>query len=538
MPIKKALLIIILIAVALGIYLLLPSSHYNLDGFRVISSLHYVKIDHNQGITYTPLEWQSAYQNPYYQRQNVQKHLLFPLYAYFSYQLARLFGYQGNGLKPLQIANTISAAVSLGLFALLLLVRKKPLFTILFCSIGLAFSNAFCSMATDIAEVVFALPFLILSLILIDRKKPFWAGLFFGISAACYLLSLIIALALTIGLLVRRQVKTALILFITTTLATLIVYLALLFLAGYHNLNRLFYALTFMPEQGTYGGLKISNIFTIFIGFANSLFPFLSQGFYGMREIISAGGIRLVTFLSLALLGMALAFLCLFFNLKKSRDRNELPSGAIIFLGALFSSLIWDPYHLKIWVYANIGFWLMLSDIINLTLASLKPQKVFRLVPFFIFLLALAVANISHLVKLNKPNPKWQAAKTIAQTVRTNPANVVFGSWEPEFSYLSIFVPENSLFCLPDLILESRRDPVAVQAEIQRAITDSRNQTGTVYFVNIFNRSEQELKRVYAIRLRSPWFLSLIENLRPLTEPVWQDENSSTTLYQLNQPIP
>lgn len=538
MLVKKILLIFSIIAAGTAIYLFLPSSHYNLDGFRVLSSLHQVKIEQNQGITYTPLKWHTAYQNPYYQRQNVQKHLIFPLYAFCSYQVARLFGYQGNGLKPLQIANAISAAVASGLFALLLVLRKKPIHSALFITIALALSNAFCSMATDIAEAVIALPFLLLGLILIDLKKPFWAGLVLGISAACYLLSLIIALAITLGLLLRRQVKTALLLFVTSTLTTIIIYLTLLFLAGYHNLNQLFYVLTFMPEQGTYGGFKPSNPFTIFIGFANSLFPFLSQGFYGMREIISSGGITLIAFLFIALAGLLLALLCLFFHLKKSKDRNELPLGAIIFLGALFSSLIWDPYHLKIWVYATIGFWLMASDIINLTQVSLKPRGALGVVPFLIFLFALAGSNISHLVKLNSPNPKWQTAKTIAQIVRTNPADIVFGSWEPEFSYLSIFVPENNLICLPDLILENRQDSVAVQAEIETAVTDSRDQNGTIYFVNIFNRSEQELKRLYAIRLRSPWFLSLIKNLRPLTKPVWQDEKSSTILYQLNQPIP
>lgn len=538
MLVKKALLIFSIIAAVMALYLFLPSSHHNLDGFRVLSSLHQVKVDQNQQITYIPLEWQTAYQNPYYQRQNVQKHLFFPLYAFCSYHLAKLFGDNGHGLRPLQIANAIAAGLTLTLFALLLLMRKKPLLTLLLCSLALALSNAFCSMATDIAEVIPALPFLLLGLILIHLKKPFWAGLALGISTGFYLLSLTIALALTIGIWLHRQKRAAFILLITSTLTTLFCYLILLFLAGYCNFNQLFYALTFMPEQGTYGGFKIFNLFTIFIGFTNSLFPLLAQNFFGMREIISSGGFRFIAFLLIALAGIFLALFSLFFSLKKTGSKNELPSGALLFLGALFSSLIWDPYHMKIWVYSNIGFWLMASDLIDLSQAALKPQRILRLVPLFIFLFALAGVNIFHLINLNHPNPEWQTAKKIAQTVRTNPANIVFGSWEPGFLYLSLFLPQKNLIVLPDLILENQRDSVAVLAEMERAATDSRSQGATIYFVNIFNRSEQELKRLYAVRLRSFWFLSFLNNLRSLTKPVWQDENSATTLYQLNQPIP
>ncbi len=175
----------------------------------------------------------------------------------------------------------------------------------------------------------------------------------------------------------------------------------------------------------------------------------------------------------------------------------------------------------------------MLSDLTLLAQASLRPKTVFRLFPFLIFLFALAGSNIFHLIKLNLPNPKWQTVKTIAQTVRANPANIVFGSWEPEFSYLSLFLPEKSLICLPDLILEKQRDSIAVQNQIDNGIKGCRSRGGTVYFVNIFNQSEDELKRFYACRLRSPWFLLWIENHRGSVKPVWRDEKSAVSVYSV-----
>jgi hypothetical protein len=555
MLLKKLPLTLAIALAGLIAYLLLPSSDYNLDGFRVFASLHQVKIDSTGSRTYVPLDWQTGYQKPYYQRQNVQKHLLFPVYAFFAYRLARSLGYKGSGLKPLQVANAVCAAVTLGLFALLLSLGMEDIWSVIFLTIGLALSNAFGSMATNIGEVVFALPLLIIGLILIIKGKPLLAGLALGISAACYLASIVIALTVVIGFIIRHQIKNAFTLFITSLTTVSGCYLGLLFCAGYNSFPQLLNTLILLPEQGTFGGFKPANLISVFIGFANSILPLLPQDFSGLRAVVTSGGARLIPAVIIALSAMALGLCCLLFNLRLFRRRDEIPLGLLVFLGALFTSLLWDPYHLKIWVYSNIGLWLMLSEarLISLWLVPkalpwpkpvinqrVNPFLQTRFVPlaFLFFLLTpVVLINIRHLFSLTGFNPRWQAAaeisRIVAQPSGIENKNLIFGAWEPEFGYLTLFLPERNLICLPDLILENNIDPRAVETQIEDAITGCRNQGGLVYFVNLFNRSEEQLRLFYSVRLHFPHLLIWVQTHRPLVLIVWQDEKMAIALFRL-----
>lgn len=511
---KKLLTPLALALTFLTLFLLLPSTHYNTDGFRVLSTLHRVTITPSGTTQYIPLNWQTAYQQPCYFRQNVQKHFLFPIYAHTVYQIFRLFKYQGNGVKPLQLANAFCAAITIFVFALLLLTQSCPLPTVIIATLGLGFSFAFSAQATNIAEVIPAAPLLVLTFFLLEKRKYFSAAMSLGISAGFYLLSLLVVPFLFLLSLWRTPRRIPLSLLITPPITTLLIYLTVLISAGTKNLENILTAIFFLPEQGTFGGFKLSHIISTPLGFVSNIIPVLPDNFAGIKSAFANQNPHPFLLITFIIAGLLLLTLTLF------TARNK-PSTALL-ITSLVTALFWDPYHQKIWLYAVIGFWLVLAQ-----------TRHFRL-PLFLITLILIPLNLNALIKNHQPYLKWQTAEKLANFLilehEPGKAKTVFGNWEPEFDYLTAFLPDTCLISLPDLILESRRDSSRFRTVID-SIQQTR-QTGTIYFVNTFNRSQQQLETFYLRRLKFPYLLIWLEKHRPFVQPLWHDTATSTTLYR------
>ncbi len=526
---KQTLTVLIILALLGTLYLVFPATRYNTDGFRVLPSLHQVKLISPDTRQYLPLDWRSGYRQPAYFYQNVPKHLLFPLYAGITYRLARLTGYHGNGIKPLQIANTISAILTLTLFALLIQAYFHHHLLTITATLGLGLTTAFSAMATNIAEVVPALPWLLCALLFIKKEKYILAGICLGISTAFYLFTLLVALGLLLTTLLRRQCRNALYLVITTIITTALIYLLILLGAGYTDLRTIVHLITFMPEQGTYGGFKLSNLLAVNLGFINSVIPVLPEHFSGISALIRSGDKLLLFLPFLTLAGATAILLILILAGSRAGQQQELLTGLGVFLAALFGSLLWDPYHQKIWLYCNIA------------LFTILPSLVFRSTHLrqFALLLILIIApvNIYRIIQHARPNPQWQSAQTIAAIVTTRDPtatnSIILGAWEPEFDYLQVFLPDSALIPLPDLILHTGRNPNRFYATIDRTIQTVFTHGGNIYLVNHLNRPKTELERFYRHRLRSPFFLDWLETLRPAAEEIWHNPATRTTLYHL-----
>jgi hypothetical protein len=572
------LVVLLVFLVAAGGYLAFPSTRLNPDGLRVFPGLHRVTVDSFGRAGFVPNGWSAGYRAPRYERANVQKHLLFPLYGFVGYRLALGFGYRGSGLKPLQAANAIAAALAVGLFALLVglltrsplrAVRREPsaqvrkgIFDLRSCDLrsfalslaagfGLAFSTAFSSMATSIAEVVPALPWLLLALIILvteDDSRPgeiVCAGLALGISAAFYAASAAIGAALAAGLALRRASRRALLLAGTMAATVGAIYVIVLLLAGYHTLPQLGRALFFLPEQGTYGGLKPSNLVSIWLGFAGSIFPVLPDNFGGLRSLLAQSGaghqyLRSVVVTSLVVL-LGGAFFVALFRARRhwaAGIRRVIGLGLAIFAGALAVSLAWDPYHLKLWTYSNVGLWLMVAGYFNpecgMQIAEFRTRhSAIRIALITLVLLCVVSTNFARRIVDAGVNRKWQAAKAVARIVNAEPGNVVFGGWEDEADYLALLVPESNQVSLPDVIMEQGRDSARFAGFVARTLAATQDKNGSVFFLNLFNRSPGELDALYARRLRFPEFVAWLDSYRPGSKPVWQDPLTGVALYKL-----
>ncbi len=514
-------------------YLLLPSSYYNTDGLRVFSSLHYVKVDSLGRRDYLPRSWRTGYQEPYFFLQNVQKHLLFPLYAFFGYRCASLFGYQGSGLKPVQVTNALCAGIALGLFAFLVCGRVNSSGLTIGITGGLAFSHAFSSMATNIAEVVPAIPWLILGLILIEKEKPLLAGLVIGISSAHYLVSLVVAIFLGSGLFFFQNFRKAFLFLLTAIFVTIGFYVGILLLARGSGFQDLFSTLTFVPEQGTFGGFKASNLITMFLGLTNSIFPVLPDDFSGVKNFIALGGYRIYLLGAALLFGIAIFFFSLVTEIS-DRCEGKRPLWLLVFLAALITAIFWAPYHPKIWMYANLGLWLGVTSWVKIPTEARGPKTGLRSSVFGLFCLLVWGVNICWLLAQAGINPKLSSAREIAQIVTNGgcQGKLVIGDWEPEFCYLTLFLPESSLVSLPDLILQNGKDSAQTWDEIEVLTTDFLNNGGKLYFVNLFNYPGEKLRMFYAQRLQAGWFLSWVKRYRPLIRLIWQDEKTKVALFQ------
>lgn len=597
---RKALVLVALLVfvVAAGVYLALPSSRYNLDGLRAFPGLIQVRVESatsDQQVSYVAKDWRVGYQAPYYSRANVQMHFLFPLYWAADYRLARLFGFEPTGVRGLQAANAIAAALAVGLFALLVGLLTQSPWTVLAAGFGLAFSTAFSSMATNIAEVVPALPWLVLALILLareDEPRPgrlVWAGVLLGVSAAFYFASAVVGLALAVWLALRRahggelrivnselgkesggntkarrreanRPLSALLLVVMMAVTVGAIYVVVLLLAGYHTLPQLGRALFSISAQGNYGGLKPSNLVSVWLGLAGSVFPVLPDNFGGLRNLLvhrsssMVHGSSLVVVLPLVVL-LACAFgVALFRALRKPQAASHKPQatlvlGLAVFVPALAVSLVWDPYHPKFWAYSNIGLWLMIAGYLAnghetrrrafelRALASrsgVAPWAV--LMPEILVGLALFCAvstNLARRVVDAGANPKWQAAQAVAGIVNAGPGNVVLGGWEDEFDYLTLLVPETNQVSLPDRILELGSDSTRFAGYVAGTFATAQAQAGSVFFLNLFNQSPDELRAFYAGRLGFPRVVSWLQSLRPQAQEVWSDSATGVALYRL-----
>jgi len=547
---KAPELIALLVAlIAAGCYLALPSSRHNPDGLRVFPGLRRVTVDTVGAVSFVPDGWSAGYQAPRYERANTQKHFLFPLYGFVGYRIARGFGYRGNGLKPLQVANAISAALAAGLFALLVGLLVGSPWTVLAAGFGLAFSAAFSSMATSIAEVVPALPWLMLALILLatdENLRPgrtACAGFLLGTSAAFYFVSAAVGAAFALYLALRRTPRRALLLAGAMLSTTAAIYVLVLLLAGYHTLPRLGHALFFMPEQGTYGGFKLSNLVSVGLGFAGSLFPVLPDNFGGLRSLLgqaSTGrGLLLAVVTPLVILLAGALFVALFRTRRQLavNARRIVGLGLVLFAGALVVSLVWDPYHLKLWTYSNIGLWLMIAGYLahESRTRQTSPTGLTFWRPTFIALVLLCVVptNLAHRKADAGGNPKWQAAQAVAAIVNAQPGSIVLGGWEDEFDYLALLVPESNQVSLPDVIMELDRDSTRFAGFATRTLSSARDRGGSVFFLNLFNRGPVELEAFYVRRLRFPEFITWLESLRPQAQETWSDPETGVHLYRL-----
>jgi hypothetical protein len=592
------LLALLVVAGAFNAYLLLGSAAYNPDGLRVFPGLHKVFAVSGAEPVYTVQHRFTGYQPTHYFRANVQKHFLFPLYAHVSYDFALSLGYQGSGASIIQVVNALSSAISLALFAALLAATFESAWAVVAATAGLAFSAAFSAMATNIAEVVPAIPWLLLGLLALSAQRSavskaltpspspngrggqgegfaaslrrgngrtllltVLAGISLGVSTAFYLAGAVVGVALALAFLVRRRPVQALVLFGTMLASAGLIYVAVLYRAGYHSLPAIWRAATFMPEQGTYGGFKATNLVAVVFGYANSLFPILPESFAGLRQLWTAlqstGRSSYLSLAAIPLIGIvSIAFLAALLRVRTRLDprgRRGLLLGAAVFAGALVASLLWDPYHPKLWIYSNIGLWLAAAAALDQgrgragspTTVVRRPSSVVRR-PSFAFtfasslvILALVAMNLSAMIQRHKSNPRWTAATELAQYVAADHAlwdgtnRLVMGGWEPEFDYLTLLLWDTSLVSLPDVYLENGRDVQRFHNVVEGRISEVLGRGGSVYFMNLFNQSPEDLQRSYVDRLRFPEFTSWLDQFRPRVKLVWQDKRTGNDLYEI-----
>ena len=547
----RMLAVVLAAAGALGAYLLLPSSAPNPDGLRVFSGLHDVRTRTDGGLTWQPLPWNAGYRSPNYVRANVQKHFLFPLHAWLCYRVALLSGHVGSGLRLMQVVNAIAAGMTLVLFGLLLGSVFESVWVAPAATLGLAFSNAFGAMATNIAEVVPALPWLALGLILVRQcvgppesgVRAACAGVVLGVSTAFYLASGLVGLALALGLFVARRRTAGIALLLAMAFSVLTIETTVLALAGYRSPGALWHQLTYMPEMGTYGGFRPANLAAALFGFAGSLFPVLPDDFVGLRQFVTSllahdrsTTARLVA--QVLVWGLALLFATRLVRIRSGPVRRIMLIGLGVFLAALLASLTWGPYHPKLWAYSNVGVWTVAAGLAEYELRSQNPRRALVLSVLAVVLVATMASNLPSLVRQHGSNAKWAAAREVARRVLNGSTpggsnRLVIGGWEPEFSYLALMVPESSLLYLPDAYLESGASPDRFRHVLDERIARAFANRGEVFFVNLFNRDSAEIRRAYVDRLGFPEFVAWLDGLRSLVRPAWRDADTRIELFEL-----
>jgi hypothetical protein len=541
------------------LYLFLPAQRYNTDGLRVFPALREVRLNSVFTRSVYVRDLSLAYREPYYYRANVRMHLLFPAYAQAAGAVFRFLTGRDELVRAVQVANALMSAATVLLSMLLVSgLAGSPALGLL-TGLGLAVSSAFSLTATNIAEVAPSLPWLLLGLLVLARRRTVRgataAGALLAVSTGCYLATLVITAALGVLLLLERDWRRATALLLASALGTLLIYVAVLLTAGHSSLPALAHALLGRQDQGNYGHFRVSHLLSILVALPNSLAPVLPDNFGGLREfarLLRAPGPAG----ALSLAGLCLVWLLLLLLGRRVLSRRGILQpvqniGLAVFSGALLVSLVWDPYHPKFWAYSNIGFWLMVAGVaadVRKPAPTGRSAGSIRGWAAATALAGLLALGTARLVREHRPDPKLAAAERIVESVRTGAPGIpvrephseflVVGGWDPEFVYLSLLLPDTNLLCLPDLALELKRDYANFAGHLQQRLADVLNRHGRAFFVNLVGRKPEQLVPLYVRRLGFTRFLPELAEFSRRSRLVWSDSLSGATLSELSTDYP
>jgi len=490
------------------------------DGLRHLPALR--TITEGPPIAFHPKSWLEVYRYNY-DRVVVHHHFLFGLTIRAAFALQQALGIGGDAIVAMQAVNAFSAAVAAGLFFLLVVRLGVPIGISLAVVTGVCLSPAYLVAATNVTEVALALPFFLGTfLVLADREflgySAGLAGILVGLATITYLLagSLVpcIAIAAIVSRSPSRSTIERLFLFLSAfTLVVLGIWVVVLYLSGVHSSADLVTAILKFPEQGTYGRFKLGSLIGTPIGLTQAFFQILPDDFRGLRYLYHQTPVLVLFAGMLSLITCAFLARAIYLLSKGRMLRNlVLLSSLLTFLLVEAVCLWWDPYYLKLQVFALILFWLTVAVGFTNSQAG-KADRWFLL----LFVIAVAAGGLKVLNTNIEPSQTNRNAQQLHAIVGEG---VLITGWSSDVAHLWLYSNGDNIIPLPDFALARNLQPSRVEADL-KAIIDKASANGTkVYFYALFEANDEELTNAYDIRFKLSGFASYLRSLQQDARPV------------------
>jgi len=490
------------------------------DGLRHLPALR--TITEGPPVTFHSKPWLEVYRS-HYDRVVVHHHFLFGLTIRAAFALQQALGVGGDAIVAIQAVNAISAAISAGLFFLLVVRLGVPIGISLAVMAGVCLSPAYVLAATNVTEVALALPFFLGTLlVLADREflghTAGLAGILVGLATISYLLAGSLVPCIAIAAIVSgspfRSTIEKLFLFLSAfALVVLGIWVVVLYLSGVHSFADLVTAILKFPEQGTYGRFKLGSLIATPIGLTQAFFQILPDDFRGLRSLYHQTPVVALFAGILSLITCAFLARAIYLLSKGRMLRNlVLLSSLLTFLLVEAVCLWWDPYYLKLQVFALILFWLIVAA----GFTNSQSDRAYRWY-LLLFVIAVAVSGVRVLSTNIQPSQTNTNAQQLHAIVREG---VLITGWSSDVAHLWLYSNGENIIPLPDFALARNLQPSRVESDL-KAIIDKASANGTkVYFYALFEANDEELTNAYDIRFRLSGFASYLRSLQQDARPV------------------
>jgi hypothetical protein len=507
------------------------------DGLRHLPALR--TITDGPPLSFQPKPWLEVYR-AHYDRVVVHHHFLFGLIMRTAFALQRALGIRGDATIAIHAVNAVSAAIAGGLFFLLALRLGVSKRISLAVAVGVCLSPAYLIAATNVAEVAPALPFFLGTLLVLADgeflgRRAVLSGILVGLATLTYLLagSLVPCIATAVIALQspsRSTIRTLFMFLSVCCLVVLSIWVVVLFVSGVHSPVNLITAILKFPEQGTYGRFKLGSLIATPIGLTQAFFQILPDDFRGLRSLYRQTPVVGLFAVILSLITCVFLARAVYLLSKERMFRNLLLlSSVLTFLLVEVVCLWWDPYYLKLQIFALILFWLIVA-------VGFTNGQAGRAHRWFLLLFVTAVAAGG--VRVLRTNIQPSQTNTNAQQLHAIVGEgVLITGWSSDVAHLWLYSNGDNNIPLPDFALarnlQTSRVETDLNAIIQKAIASGAN----VYFYGVFEDNDENLTNVYEKRFRLTGFTSYLRGLQQNARPVGRFEQPGgqwSVLYVYN----
>jgi hypothetical protein len=512
-PLRAKTVAALLAVVFCGTFYTFRSNTLIGDGLRHLPALR--TITGQAPLVYMPKPWLETYRAQY-DRVVVHNHFLFALVMRTAFALQRAVGVKGDVIIAMQAVNAVSAAIAGALFFLLALRMGVPKWIALAVAAGFCLSPAYLQAGTNIDEVALSLPFFLGTLLVLSNpefqdRDALAAGVLAGMAGILYLLAGALIPCIAVALMVsqprsRPKARVVLVFLSVFALIFLGIWVAVLFISGVHDPADLARAIVRLPQQGTYGGFRLSSLIATPIGLAQALFTVLPADFRGLRSLAdkpaAAMYVGVLTLLTCAFLARAI------WLLYQRRALKEL-----LFLSSLLTFLLveaacieWDPFYQKLQIFGLITFWVIVAA----GFAGVQNDRTYRWL-LLLFVAAVVFNGLWILRKNVQPSLARENAQRLHSIVG---AGVFITGWSSDAAHMWLYSNGENLITIPEFAMDRDLQANRVMGDLNGKMKRAAAEGEGVYFYDVFDSDDANLINVFETRFRLTGFVPYLRSLQ------------------------
>lgn len=490
-------------------------------------------------------------------------HMLYPIHVYLWFHFWRILGIEVQDvfqyISLIQRMNAFAAALSLGLFSLMLLHLTDSLKISIFGTLALGFSSAFIHHATNSAEPMVGFFLSLVALIISyaavqqDRYVLYYLGSFFLVYAmATYqsmfavfpgILIMIFVLLFDAGNRTRHIIKRLFTYTLFCLINIVILYGSAYYYLGdrsqFHSIARLF--LPGFYVGSIYGGLSFDSLIGIAFGIIEALF-YSKEWLQDASSLLEISMMQINIFTLVKIISymvLAVLWISIFYFYKNNlqeiavSSRNALLVVLSMVVFVLIPPFYFFPTYDKLWLQPLV----FIITFLCLTTVAIEqrksvPKKMlnitwFSFVGFLMLYNSYTVLIPSHF----KPTQYLKEAREVGTIVSSQ--DLLVCGWDGVSLLVSNFEKSENTFIVPFVALVMKSDSKGLLSALEGRIMETRRAQGKVFFLGILDLNEQAWNAFLGHRLKHDYHLFDVYRERVKLIRAFRIDKECISLFEL-----